>query len=415
MRRLWKGPVRLSPGGMSAAVDVMVEVPDSPGLLVVVDAPRAWRVDLGLFDPFGFRGWSGSTRRLVWVGEAGATPGYLPGRAIEGTWTVRLAAHSVPEAEAEVHLEVSAGDPLPSPEGQAELRQLGSQGSSGRLAAEPLGGLPQQGDRRWLRGDLHSHTWHSDGVLSPQELIALAGAHGLDFLAVSDHNTVSHHQHLGAAAEACGLMVIPAQEVTTDLGHAVAVGVREWIDPWSPPSEWAAATARAGGALIIAHPLDNSCSWRWPDLPPSSLIEVWNGHGSPNSGPHLRDYLERCLRLGGVGAVGGGDFHALGRGRAPGHPTTWLWAEGDDVVSALREGPWSVSASPAGPVLLPIEEDLLLALGAEGADLVALSGSRRRVRKQREEMPTNPEPHWLEAGGQVLSAWLPKMPAPFVR
>ena len=34
-------------------------------------------VDLGLFDPFGFRGYSGSERDHIVVSEGDATPGYL--------------------------------------------------------------------------------------------------------------------------------------------------------------------------------------------------------------------------------------------------------------------------------------------------------------------------------------------------
>ena len=52
---------------------------------------------------------------------------------------------------------------------------------------------------QWLAGDFHSHTVHSDGVLSVGGLAALAASRGLDFLAVTDHNTTSHHAHLPEA------------------------------------------------------------------------------------------------------------------------------------------------------------------------------------------------------------------------
>ena len=55
-------------------------------------------LDLGLFDPFlqpfpsetGFRGWSGSARRRVFVARDDATPGYIPGEITPGTWQVVL-------------------------------------------------------------------------------------------------------------------------------------------------------------------------------------------------------------------------------------------------------------------------------------------------------------------------------------
>jgi len=42
--------------------------------------------------------------------------------------------------------------------------------------------------RRLLKGDLHVHTLASDGVLTAEELAWRALRHGLDFLAITDHN-----------------------------------------------------------------------------------------------------------------------------------------------------------------------------------------------------------------------------------
>src|SRR2546426_9624903 len=39
----------------------------------------------------------------------------------------------------------------------------------------------------WLRGNLHAHTTYSDGMKTPQELIAEYEALGYDFLAITDH------------------------------------------------------------------------------------------------------------------------------------------------------------------------------------------------------------------------------------
>ena len=65
---------------------------------------------------------------------------------------------------------------------------------------------------------------HSDGVLTVAELAALAAERGLDFIAVTDHNTVSHHAELAAAGRRYGITLLPGQEVTTDGGHAGALG-----------------------------------------------------------------------------------------------------------------------------------------------------------------------------------------------
>src|SRR5437867_67863 len=43
----------------------------------------------------------------------------------------------------------------------------------------------------WYRGDLHSHSVHSDGSNTVAEMAEAASAIGLDFLAPTDHNTIS--------------------------------------------------------------------------------------------------------------------------------------------------------------------------------------------------------------------------------
>ncbi len=43
----------------------------------------------------------------------------------------------------------------------------------------------------WYRGDLHAHTLHSDGSWDAQGLAEFARARALNFLSLTDHNTVS--------------------------------------------------------------------------------------------------------------------------------------------------------------------------------------------------------------------------------
>src|SRR6202012_5216069 len=88
----------------------------------------------------------------------------------------------------------------------------------------PRRDLPASPGRRWLAGDLHSHTVHSDGAQTVPEVAALAAGRGLDFLAIPDHNTISHHAELPAAARRYGITLLPGQAGPTDGGHAGAAG-----------------------------------------------------------------------------------------------------------------------------------------------------------------------------------------------
>ncbi len=62
----------------------------------------------------------------------------------------------------------------------------------------------------WYRGDFHAHTKFSDGVHSPDELVEVARAEGLDFITVTDHNTINAFPKFGEQRE---VLVIPGMEV----------------------------------------------------------------------------------------------------------------------------------------------------------------------------------------------------------
>ncbi|MGO4779040.1 CehA/McbA family metallohydrolase, partial [Lysobacter sp. 2RAB21] len=104
------------------------------------------------------------------------------------------------------------------------------------LAPPPLRAGPG-----WYRGDLHMHTGHSDGscasqagakVPCPLFLTAqAASAAGLDFIAVTEHNTVSHLADLRELQPYFDrLLLIPGIEITTFQGHANVFGTYAPVD-----------------------------------------------------------------------------------------------------------------------------------------------------------------------------------------
>ncbi|MGI8857118.1 MAG: PHP domain-containing protein, partial [Thermomicrobiales bacterium] len=146
-------------------------------------------IDIGIFDARGsdargFRGWSGSGRSAFILTERNATPGYTPGPIVAGTWHIVLGLYEIaPEGcryTVTVTLEERADQPSePVPATGAALDR------SPDTLPDAVPG--------WLRGDLHCHSEHSDGDASLPDILATARALGLDFLAVTDHNTISHH------------------------------------------------------------------------------------------------------------------------------------------------------------------------------------------------------------------------------
>ena len=79
----------------------------------------------------------------------------------------------------------------------------------------------------------------------------------------------------------------------------------------------------------------------------------------------------------------------------PGAPTTWVLCEDDDVLAAMAAGRTAVSAAPDAPVLLRVDGELV-AVEAEGAQLVCPDGRRTPVRGPRATLTGHPGPHVLE-------------------
>ena len=68
--------------------------------------------------------------------------------------------------------------------------------------------------RNQMYADLHLHTNFSDGTYSPEELVLQGAAHGLNALALTDHDTVEGCLHARAACETAGIEFIAGTELT---------------------------------------------------------------------------------------------------------------------------------------------------------------------------------------------------------
>ncbi|MBI5612495.1 MAG: PHP domain-containing protein [Gammaproteobacteria bacterium] len=77
--------------------------------------------------------------------------------------------------------------------------------------------------------DLHSHSTHSDGTLTPTELVHLARAAGVDVLALTDHDSTDGIPEAQAAARDVGLQLVAGVEVSVSWGtqtvHVVGLNV----------------------------------------------------------------------------------------------------------------------------------------------------------------------------------------------
>ncbi|MFD9103633.1 CehA/McbA family metallohydrolase [Streptomyces virginiae] len=288
-------------------------------------------LDLGIFGPTGFRGWSGGARSGFTLAASDATPGYVPGPVEAGRWSVVLGPMvSSPGGMAwQVDVTLHHGAPLPG---------------------APYDILPAAVPGRgpgWYRGDLHLHSVHSDGQRTVDEIVAAARREGLHFIATSDHNTSSTGVTWNGNVPA-DLLVINAEEVTTRHGHWLAVGLPqgEWVDWRYGPADQGAFEGHArrvhslGGLTIAAHPLTPAPGSFWEfGLDRVDALEVWNGPWTLDDAANIAAWhVMLCLGRR-VAAVGNSDAHSPAD--AVGRPHNVVRADSlstPAVLDALRTG-----------------------------------------------------------------------------
>ena len=64
--------------------------------------------------------------------------------------------------------------------------------------------------------DLHMHSTHSDGTMTPRELVEMARGLGLGAIALTDHDTTSGVAEARAAGAELGVRVLPGVEISVD-------------------------------------------------------------------------------------------------------------------------------------------------------------------------------------------------------
>jgi hypothetical protein len=351
------------------------------------------RIDLGLLGPDGFhgkdgfRGWSGGSKLLFTVSASDATPSYLPGPIDPGRWTLLLGISNI-RKHSRTHY-------------TAKL-WFGRPNDPAWLPA--VLNPPLQREAGWYRGDLHMHTAHSDGSCNSQSgrevpcplflTVQDAVTRGLDFIAITDHNTVSQVNAMRELQPYFDrLLLIPGRELTTFQGHANLFGTTEPVDfRIDGKQDWHALLRQVAplhGLISINHPIrpdDESCmGCGWVpkgsvDLHKVQAIEAVNGIDAvlPDSGiPFWQSLLDRGYRL---TAVGGSDNHdarralALPDASVVGTPTTVVHASELSMQSIL-------AAIRAGHVFIDVQgsRDHLLDLTARSGDQTAEMGDALAV------------------------------------
>jgi predicted metal-dependent phosphoesterase TrpH len=101
-----------------------------------------------------------------------------------------------------------------------------------------------------VRIDLHSHSRHSDGVLTPEALARRAHGQGVTTLALTDHDTVSGVREARATAPE-GLEIVAGLEITTELHGREIHLLGHFVDVDAPALVRFCAEARGERATRI--------------------------------------------------------------------------------------------------------------------------------------------------------------------
>ena len=355
-------------------------------------------IDLGLFDPERFRGWSGGDKATFTVGVIDATPSYLPGPIIPGRWILLLGVPNIrPDVTATYDARIRFG--------RGEATQVSA-----------FSDAPLETGGRWYRGDLHMHTCHSDGSVGRQSgegrspgpvfrTAEAAAAKGIDFIAVTDHNAVSHHHSLRELQPHFDrLLLIPGVEITTFRGHAGVLGAIGFVEfrltsrHLPTVRDLQDAVGRQHGLFVVNHPCLPSnehcmgCGWtaEGTDWSRVDAIEVVNGgavraQGGKVEGPfNGLPFWEARLNEGWrITAIGGSDNHRPDDDPKShpevGFPTTAVFAESLSeraILDGIR----------AGRVFIDLE-----GVAGRALELTATCGGAAAVMGQGLAAPTGAE------------------------
>ena len=207
---------------------------------------------------------------------------------------------------------------------------------------------------RYYPYELHTHTIHSDGSMSPTELVATARKQGLSGIALTDHNAVTGVEEAVKACEGKSFNVIPGVEWTTFYGHLTVLGGNTKINYQEVnPSNVldVIKKVRAEGDIIgIAHPYrigypictGGSNDFNISDYSGITHYEVWS-YLSPQKEITNeladREYLRLIEHGNKIACVYGRDFHKVEDGA---YAATYLGFDGENntknAIEAIKSG-----------------------------------------------------------------------------
>jgi hypothetical protein len=176
--------------------------------------------------------------------------------------------------------------------------------------------------------DMHVHTVRgaSDSSLTPEQLVEVARRIGLDGVNICEHDRVWDARQIDELRRESGLFVSRGMEVSTDMGHIIAIGLESYLPGIREARELRRALDDAGGFMIVAHPfrhLFDPIHFRRDGRPPFKMTPEEAAERMPvlrlvdelevaNGGCTAREnqFALRVARLLGKRGMGASDCHS---------------------------------------------------------------------------------------------------------
>lgn len=176
--------------------------------------------------------------------------------------------------------------------------------------------------------DMHVHTVRgaADSSLTPDQLIEVANSIGLTGVNITEHDRVWEAHQIKEFRERSGLFVSRGMEVSTDMGHMIAIGLEQYMPGIRRATELRRVLDLVGGFMIVAHPFRHffdPIHFRRDGRPPFEMtpeeaaekmpvfslvdeIEVANG----GTAPIENQFALKVAKVMGKTGVGASDCHS---------------------------------------------------------------------------------------------------------
>ncbi len=189
-----------------------------------------------------------------------------------------------------------------------------------------------------MKIDTHIHSSYSnDGSVTPKEILRYARKIKLHGIAITDHNELKGSLRLWREnRKNKDFLVIPGMEVSTKVGHILALGITESVPTDLLPQETVERIVNLGGVAIASHPYRF-----WSGLGEENVrkakfdvIEVVNGRSLKKENSKARKLAEELE----TGRTGGSDCHLLEHIGNAYTVTKNDIHDCDDFLEAIRKG-----------------------------------------------------------------------------